>query len=681
MPSLQLFTNNAVTTLAVGITNVATSLTLAAGTGARFPTIAGTDFFLITLYELSGTQEINHEIMKVTARAGDVLTVTRAQEGTTARAFLAGTAIELRFTAGQASLLTGLKVDASGRIGLLTPGAPSYDLDISGSLRVQSQGTSLFSGDTGSAALQVANVGVGHALELSQGGMVFSGTGQRIIGDYHNATQASRTLFQTSLADAATNVGAIPNGASQISAFTAFANSTPANCSIAQLYADGATNSARLVAGIIGTATYPPLEFWLSNSKKANFDNTGNFALGASAPSGKFHVQGGRSIFSAATEVYALQLNNADGSRTGPWLGSSAASTFVISSNGGATMFVVDGSGAGTRIQSDFNNATLAARTMFQAAAGGGSTSVAAAPNGAGTSAAYNVFSLADPTNASYGQLRVGTDTADVRVVSGKAGSGTLYPLKFCMDTTVVGSFATDGRLELAAKGIKSTVSSAAGGYATHRHLECWDTNGNTGQKNWALFSYKNGTHDLFGFMPLDDSGGTTTGAMWFDSSSAGTVVDIVLGAVTTFNDSKGTRSISYAHFLADIEAETVTAQTSVVAQFMGADSISFNDVTISSTSTTTHTVDFANQYHKVNLGHNIATLTLNEPPGPCVVQIEFIQDATGSRTVAWPASLKWPANVIGSDRVLSTAASSRDLLILRWNGTDYVANLIKGIA
>lgn len=98
----QLFTNNASSTLAAGISVGATSLTVFGGEGVKFPAPVAPDFALVTLYQKSGTTEINHEIVKVTARTGDVLTITRAQEGTTARAFNAGDAVELRWTAGSA---------------------------------------------------------------------------------------------------------------------------------------------------------------------------------------------------------------------------------------------------------------------------------------------------------------------------------------------------------------------------------------------------------------------------------------------------------------------------------------------------------------------------------------------------------------------------------------------------
>jgi hypothetical protein len=92
----QLFTNNATSTLAADITDVATSLTVATGHGARFPAITGSDFFLVTLEKPDGTREI----VAVTARSGDVLSgISRAQEGTTAVAFTTGDTVELRVTA------------------------------------------------------------------------------------------------------------------------------------------------------------------------------------------------------------------------------------------------------------------------------------------------------------------------------------------------------------------------------------------------------------------------------------------------------------------------------------------------------------------------------------------------------------------------------------------------------
>ena len=87
--------NNAYSTLASGITNVATSITLAAGTGSRFPAAGGADYFYATLINTSNQLEV----VKVTARSTDTLTVVRGQDGTTARAYSSSDRIELRVTA------------------------------------------------------------------------------------------------------------------------------------------------------------------------------------------------------------------------------------------------------------------------------------------------------------------------------------------------------------------------------------------------------------------------------------------------------------------------------------------------------------------------------------------------------------------------------------------------------
>lgn len=93
----QLFINNAASTLASGITDVATSLTVATGKGALFPAPTGGDYFLLTLTQ--ATSETSWEVVKVTARTGDVMTIVRAQESTTAAAWATGDKAELRVTA------------------------------------------------------------------------------------------------------------------------------------------------------------------------------------------------------------------------------------------------------------------------------------------------------------------------------------------------------------------------------------------------------------------------------------------------------------------------------------------------------------------------------------------------------------------------------------------------------
>jgi len=88
------FANNAASTIASGINDSTTTIALATGTGALFPTLGGSDWFFGTLQDTGN----NIEIVKVTARSTDTLTVVRAQDGTTAKSFVSGTAFQLRPT-------------------------------------------------------------------------------------------------------------------------------------------------------------------------------------------------------------------------------------------------------------------------------------------------------------------------------------------------------------------------------------------------------------------------------------------------------------------------------------------------------------------------------------------------------------------------------------------------------
>jgi hypothetical protein len=97
-----LFANNAASTLASGISNTDTSLTVSAGQGGLFPSPTGSDYFLCTLQ--SGTS-FPIEIVKVTARSTDTFTIVRGQEGTTPQAWLTGAKVELRITAGEMNAL------------------------------------------------------------------------------------------------------------------------------------------------------------------------------------------------------------------------------------------------------------------------------------------------------------------------------------------------------------------------------------------------------------------------------------------------------------------------------------------------------------------------------------------------------------------------------------------------
>lgn len=101
--------NNATSRLAASLSASATSLTLPLGEGARFPALGPADWFPLTLVAEDG-----FEIVRVTARAEDVLTLARGREDTAARAFEIGARAELRLTALTFTEMIAEKLDCDG---------------------------------------------------------------------------------------------------------------------------------------------------------------------------------------------------------------------------------------------------------------------------------------------------------------------------------------------------------------------------------------------------------------------------------------------------------------------------------------------------------------------------------------------------------------------------------------
>lgn len=129
----QLFMNNASSTLASAISAVDTALTVSTGDGSKFPSPGVGEFFLMTLAVKTAGFESAWEVVKVTARSGDVLTCERGVEGA-AIVCGAGTEVGMRVSAGllddlyssgsipvSGSSATELNVNSVNAYTLLTP--------------------------------------------------------------------------------------------------------------------------------------------------------------------------------------------------------------------------------------------------------------------------------------------------------------------------------------------------------------------------------------------------------------------------------------------------------------------------------------------------------------------------------------------------------------------------------
>lgn len=83
-------------------------------------------------------------------------------------------------------------------------------------------------------------------------------------------------------------------------------------------------------------------------------------------------------------------------------------------------------------------------------------------------------------------------------------------------------------------------------------------------------------------------------------------------------------------------------------------------------TFTGSDTIDCATgSVHELTLTGNVTDITFSNVPssGTCFTLLLFLkQDATGSRTVAWPASVNWPADTAPT---LTTTAAAVDVVSL----------------
>ena len=180
MAGLNLFTNNAATTLASSILVGATSLTVSSGTGALFPTLAGGAYFYCTL---SNTANTTIEIIKVTARSTDTFTIVRAQDNTSASAFTAGDKVELRLTA--IDLQNFPQLDSTKTFAL----AQTFTSPIA-----------IASGGTGASTLAGANIAVTTAANSFTAKQSFNGATATLASSFKNAVE-----FSTQTASAPTS--------------------------------------------------------------------------------------------------------------------------------------------------------------------------------------------------------------------------------------------------------------------------------------------------------------------------------------------------------------------------------------------------------------------------------------------------------------------------------------------
>lgn len=120
--------NNASSTLAAAISASDTGIVVA--DGSKFPALGAGDYFYATLVSSGGTTEI----VKVTARASNSMTVVRAQDGSSAASFASGALLEMRVNAASVTDLVD-EHDQAAEISIADAGNYYTSTNVEGALQ------------------------------------------------------------------------------------------------------------------------------------------------------------------------------------------------------------------------------------------------------------------------------------------------------------------------------------------------------------------------------------------------------------------------------------------------------------------------------------------------------------------------------------------------------------------
>lgn len=212
------------------------------------------------------------------------------------------------YSTGASTLTAGTLPPAAGGTGLtsLTTNYVPYG---NGTSPYQSSASFTYDGTTLSASNYT-----------TPGNLTFTGTGNRITGDFSNATIANRVAFQTSTTNGSTTIMVLPNGTGPNTQLLLRGSSAAQDDSFGQVVLAGGSDF-RIASGASGTGTYLPMTFYTVGSERMRIDTSGRVLFGTTtAPTG-----------SGAGSITANSMFLSDGANAVLYSNGSSGGTFLRS--------------------------------------------------------------------------------------------------------------------------------------------------------------------------------------------------------------------------------------------------------------------------------------------------------------------------------------------------------------
>lgn len=180
------------------------------------------------------------------------------------------------------------------------------------------------------------------------------------------------------------------------------------------------------------------------------------------------------------------------------------------------------------------------------------------------------------------------------------------------------------------------------------------------GNTNTCYYTIANGSEWEVGLGTV--AAGTLARTTILKSSNAGSAVDFSAGTKDVFGTYPADKAV-----LTD-SAQTLSSKTIEAGTFTNG----YTEEVATANTSTAYTIDLANGSVQILTLTGNCTFTFPTVVSGKGFTLLLLQDATGSRTVTWPASVKWPASTAPT---ITATASKMDKYVFVANGSYWIGS------